>query len=155
MSSNKQIMEEKVINYTNSEYSIQINSSWEGKKINENQTIFFGPKVGDTRIGFYITTVNKDGKNYLNAAEKTKKDQSIEKEHTVIEELDISKEDYKAFMRRSCWYNEQIGMNLFIRDVFVQSKDKIFILSGSIPNSTDLEDIDKSLVQMMNSFTLR
>lgn len=152
MTTNKETAEKKLFTYTHLDYSIKMDANWEVKKINENQTFFFGPKVGKARVGFYITSINKDGKDYLYAAERIKEDQSLEKDYKLIEESDLSKNGYKAFMRRSYWYNEEIDMSLFVRDVFTESTNKIFILSCSIPNSPELVGIDKTLVQMMNSF---
>ncbi len=142
----------RVITYRGKEYSICVASNWGIQKINENQTFFYGPKVGAVRIGFYITSVNKDGKSYLDAAERKKIMNQQEAEYTVLEEQDISQQDYKAFMRRSCWYNADIDMILFVREIFTESDDKVFILSCSIPNSPDLEELNRATVHMMNSF---
>ena len=46
-----------------------------------------------------------------------------------------------------------IDMMLFVREIFTESSDKIFVLSASIPNTPDLDELDRVTVQMMNSFT--
>ncbi len=142
----------KVIIYRCKEYSIYIGSNWDIQNINKNQTFFYGPKVGATRIGFYITSVNKDGKTYLDAANRRKVMHQQETDYAILEEQDISKQGYQAFMRLSCWYDANSDMTLFVREIFTESDQKVVILSCSIPNSPDLEELNKTTVQMMNSF---
>ncbi len=138
--------------YQGNGYSLTLASNWHIDEREGNQTFFYGPNVGDARVGFYVTVVDKNGKTYKDAAKKFKEDQKTEEKYTVLEENDISKNNFKAFMRRSSWYSPTIDMMLFVREIFTESADKVFILSASVPNSPDLEELDGITVQMMNSF---
>ena len=138
--------------YEHTDYTIKIPANWYVDKIDGRQTFFYGPKVGEKRIGFYVTALEKEGKTYLDAAQKVKSDQETKRNYKVLEKKDISEADFKANMRRSCWYEEELDIVLFVREIFTESKDKVFILSSSIPNSPDLEELDRVVVGIMNSF---
>ena len=141
----------KTVQYNRSGYTVSVLENWNVKLIDEQRTAFIGPKVGKLRIGFYITVVPKNGKNYLDAAQKIKLQQALEPHYEVMEEKDISNET-NAFMRRSCWYNQEADMMLFVRDIFTEYNDNVYILSCSIPNNPDLAYIDTATIEMMGSF---
>jgi len=146
-------MEEVVVGtYHGEGYSLTLASNWYLDERELNRTFFYGPKVGDARVGFYVTVVDKNGKTYWDAAKRSKEDQKTEEQYTVLEEKDISQDQFKAFMRRSAWYAPTIDMMLFVREIFTESEDKVYIISASIPNGPDLEELDKVTVAMMNSF---
>jgi len=133
-------------------YTIHVASNWLVKEADENQTFFYGPKVGKLRLGFHVKAIAKKGKTYQEIAEERKVEHQEEKNYTVLKEQDISQDNYHAFMRRSCWYAEEAEMVLFIREVFTETEDTIFILSSSIPNGQDIALLDKAVTHMMNTF---
>ncbi|MGB5436665.1 MAG: hypothetical protein WBM98_12305 [Maribacter sp.] len=138
--------------YKHKDYTIEVAANWYIDEIDGKQTFFYGPKVGEKRIGFYVTAVEKQGKSYKDAARKMKSEQEKNKEYKVLEQANISDAGFKALMRRSCWYEEDMDMMLFIREIFTESENKVFILSSSIPNSPDLEELDSAIIHVMNSF---
>lgn len=144
----------QIVTYKSEDYSITMASSWKVQKIDENRILFIGPSVGDLEVGFYVTAVPKEGNTYLDAAKRYMEKQMLEKEYTILEEKDISKEGFKAFMRRSSWYHTEKDMVLFVRDVFTESDTKVFVLSCSIPNSENLREIENVTSVMMTSFKL-
>jgi len=95
----------KILSYQGKGYTIRVASNWTVQQLQENQTVFLGPKVGALSIGFYVTTLPKKDKNYIDAARISKASQSKEKDYTLLEEKDISQENFKGFIRRSSWFN--------------------------------------------------
>ncbi len=133
-------------------YTIHVASNWYIDEVNENQTFFYGPKVGKLRLGFYVTRIAKKKQTYMDVAAQRKVLHQKEKNYEVLREQDLSQEQYNAFMRRSCWYAPKADTVLFIREIFTENKDTIFILSCSIPNSKDMGVLDRATTHMMNSF---
>jgi len=136
-------------------YSIDIPGAWVSKSVSDNQVLFTGPQVGNAHVGFYITHLVKGDKSYLIAAEKTKIQQSTNENYSVLEEKDISQSGFKAYMRRAHWFEKDIDMELFVREIFTESTDYVYILSASIPNTPELKTLDKVIVNMMNSFQFK
>jgi len=132
----------QTIQYKRSGYIVSVLENWEVKLIDEHRTAFLGPKVGELQMAFYIMVIPKEGKTYLEAAETIKAQQELEPHYEMIEEKNISNET-NALMRRACWYHKDSDMVLFVRDIFLEHQDNIYILSCSIPNN----------VEMMGSFT--
>lgn len=133
-------------------YTVSVLENWRVELIDEQRTAFIGPKVGELRMGFYITAVPKEGKTYLDAAQRSKAQQELEPNYELLEEKNISNES-NAFMRRACWYHEDSDMMLFVRDIFTEHKNQVYILSCSIPNNDDLSFLDAATAEMMGSFT--
>jgi len=148
-------MEQATKKFEGKGYTIDLPKGWTPKDISENQTLLTGPKIGDAKVGFYITKLLKEDKSYLIAAEKTKKQQSTYQNYTILEEKDISQTGFKAYMRRTHWFEKDIDMELFVREIFTESETHIFILSASIPNTPGLKVLDKAVVAMMNSFQFK
>lgn len=142
----------KTIQYKRSGYVVSVLENWKVELLDEQRTAFIGPKVGDLHMGFYITVVPKNGKTYLDAAQRIKEQQELEPHYELLEEKNISNES-NAFMRRACWYHEESDMMLFVRDIFTEYKDQVYILSCSIPNTDDLPFLDAATAEMMGSFT--
>jgi len=145
----------KIITHHGKGYTVQVAANWKIQQVEENQTVFLGPKVGSLRIGFYVTALPKKGKNYLDAARISKASQSKENHYTVLEEKDITQQNVKALLRRSSWYNADKDMTLFVREIFTESDKEVFILSSTIPNSSDIAELDSAIVAMMNSFRFK
>lgn len=133
-------------------YSVDVPENWKMTKVSENQVLFTGPKVGNASVGFYISRLPKGDKNYLIAAQKSQEQQSLNQYYNTLEEKDISQPGFDALMRRTSWFAEDINMELFIREIFTQSDQYVFILSGSIPNTPHLKELDEALVSILNSF---
>lgn len=142
----------KIVNYQGKGYTLRIASNWTVKKLQENQTAFLGPKIGALSIGFYVTVLLKKGKNYIDAARISKASQSKQTDYILLEEKDISQENFKGFIRRSSWFNADKDMMVFVREIFTETDTEVFILSSIIPNSSDLAELDNTIVAMMNSF---
>ncbi len=138
--------------YVGNGYQINIPENWKVKELDNAQTAFIGPKIGNSHIGFYITQIKKGDKSYLDAAKKTKEQQSGQEGYKVLLEKDISRSGFEAFMRRSYWYAKDIDMVLFVREVFTETKGTVFVLSSSIPNNPHIKELDALLVSIMNSF---
>jgi len=126
--------------------------NWKVELIDMQRTAFIGPKVGELQMGFYITVVSKEGKTYLDAAQRIKEQQQLEPYYELLEETDISNTS-NALMRRACWYHEAADMMLFVREIFTEYNDQIYILSCSIPNDADLSFLDKATLEMMGTFS--
>ncbi len=141
----------KVIQYKRSGYTVSVPENWKVELIDEQRTAFIGPKVGKLQMGFYITLVPKEGKTYLDAAQRIKAKQELEPHYKLLEENNISNQS-KALMRRACWYHEGTDMMLFVREIFTEHQDQVYILSCSIPNNDDLSFLDAATVEMMGSF---
>ena len=143
----------KMIQYKRSGYVVSVLENWKVELLDEERTAFIGPKVGALQMGFYITVVPKMGKTYLDAAQRIKAQQELEPHYELLEEKNISNES-NALMRRACWYHEDSDMMLFVRDIFTEYKDHVYLLSCSIPNNDDLSFLDAATFEMMGSFTL-
>jgi len=145
----------QIIKYKGKGFNVEVASNWKVQQADENRTFFYGPKVGKLRVGFYITSMPKKDKSYMEAAQIMKTSQSTEKNYTVLEEADISQDNFKAFMRRASWYNADKDMTLFIRNIFTETDEQVFMISSSIPNSPALAELDEALISMMNTFSFR
>ena len=143
------------LRYNGKGYSIHVASNWLVKEIDESQTFFYGPKVGKLRMGFYVTRIDKKEMTYLDIADKSKKKRQKEPNYTVHHEEDISKDNFHAFARRCSWYEPQTDMVLLVREVFTQNDDTIFVLSSSIPNSSELVVLNEAMTHMMNTFRFK
>jgi len=148
-------MEQEVKIFNGKGYAIDLPEGWISKEISENQVLFTGPKIGHANVGFYITQLPKEDKNYSIAAQKTKEQQADYENYTIMEEKDISQPGFKAYMRRAHWFEKDINMELFVREIFTESETNVFILSASIPNTPDIDVLDKAVLSMMNSFRFR
>jgi len=144
--------ETAIVKYKGRDFSVQVDSNWKVQQVDENRTFFYGPKVGKLRLGFYITSMPKKGKSYIDAAKMMKASQSTEESFEVLEEADISQDNFKAYMRRVSWYNADKDMTLFVRNLFTETDEQVIMLSSSIPNSPNLAELDKAIIGMMNSF---
>lgn len=133
-------------------YSVDVPENWKMMEVGENQVLFTGPKVGHASVGFYISRLPKGDKNYLIAAQKSMERQSQNLHYNTLEEKDISQPGFEALMRRAQWFVEDINMELFVREIFTQSDQYVFILSGSIPNTPHLKELDSALVSIFSSF---
>lgn len=149
---NSEKIEQEIKRFLGKGYEIDLPKGWTSKNINENQVLFTGPKIGNANAALYITSVTKGDKGYLLAAEKTKKQQSVYENYIVVEEKDISQPNFKAYMRRAHWFEKDINMELFVREIFTESDKYVFIISASIPNTPNINILDKAMVAIMNSF---
>jgi len=138
--------------FTGKGYSVDVPENWKMTKVSESQILFTGPKVGNASVGFYISRLLKGDKNYLIAAQKSYEQQSLNHHYNTLEEKDISQPGFDALMRRAQWFAQDINMELFVREIFTQSDQYVFILSGSIPNTPYLKELDAALVSILNSF---
>ncbi len=139
--------------YDGEGYSVSIPENWgEANKISAEQTMFLGPKVGNSHMAFYVTKIAKEGKTYKDAADKTKEQQANNPKYEVIEESDISQAGFKAYQRRSSWYAQDVDMMLITREIFTESEDAVFVLSCSIPNTPHLAELDKIGADIMETF---
>ncbi len=75
-------------------------------------------------------------------------------DYTVLEEKDLSRENYAAFHRAFRWFNPQINMLIFQRQVFILSDKQLYVLLSSQPNHDRLRELDELFVEMINSFRL-
>jgi len=141
--------------FTGKGYTINLPENWVMNEISEDQILFTGPKVGNATVGFYISRLPKGDKNYSIAAQKSLERQSKNQNYGTLEEKDISQPGFNAFMRRAHWFAEDIDMELFVREIYTQSDSHVFILSGSIPNTPDLKELDAVIISILNSFRFK
>ncbi|WP_010182927.1 hypothetical protein [Aquimarina agarilytica] len=133
-------------------YSIMIPNNWVAKQLDSNQVFIKGAKVNNVYSAIYITKWPKNGKNYIDAANRMKIQQSKNIDYTLLSEKDISKLNLNALLRRSSWYSSNINMKLFIREIYTQNDTDIFIISASIPMVPDLETLDEHMVSILSTF---
>jgi len=131
----------KIVRYYGKGYTIQVASNWKVQQLQENQTD--------------VTILPKKGRTYMDAARISKASLSKEQEYTLLEEKDISQENFKASMHKSSWYNADKDMMVFVREIFTETETEVFILSSTIPNSPDIAELDNTIAAMMNSFSFK
>lgn len=144
----------KFVKHETAEYLIYVLENWAVQKIDKWRTIFYGPKVGTNNIGFYITILKSSEKPFMEVYKEACTKQKRGEEYQLHDEEDLSKEGLRSIMRHSSWYSPTIDMRLFIREIFIEFKGDIFILSSSIPNNPEIIELDTVITQMMNSFKI-
>lgn len=145
----------KFVTHHDASYTIEVPAAWKVEKMGASQVRFVGPKAGNAHASFLITKSSNQDKSYLVAAAKAKEEQSTKKSHAILVEKDLSKGKVKGSMRWSRWVDEDLDVVVFVRDVFTESEDEVFILTATFPHTMEYAKINPVMVAMVDSFRFK
>jgi hypothetical protein len=150
----------KFMQFQGPTFTMQVPTSWFVTSSPKFQAVFTAPeKTGGAAQANLIVSVRpvKDDVTAVAVAQAAKETQQKEyPEYEVLEEIVAEDAELPTVHRLYKWHNLERQMVMIQRQAFYVHDNRLYTLTAtrSETNGEDTEEIDETLLQMMNSFSL-
>jgi len=143
----------EIVTYEGDTFSMSLPENWLVTRVDNDQLLFVGPKVGNANVGIYVTRIAGETATLRDIAAGARDAQSVKPHYRLMSDNDISTGGFEGRMRWSSWYQDEIDMMLSVREIFCDAPGHdIMVLTCCIPNNPMLNELDLASLDVMNSF---